>query len=178
MDHFLNPFQRRDDVKSGSDQKEKLWPNQIAYMPSTPKWYSIPQFKELVRWPGCGSSGVLTEMPTEFDLDAYFYIKADNENKRALLTQAPAPKQQSGGKAIHWSPASVAKEEPGHEPQRVFKNLVVEAQRALRALNAKVSWTVQNLMPPYALDIPLWLDARAMDSVTADEASGHYMKIN
>ena len=42
----------------------------------------------------------------------------------------------------------------------------------MRALNAKVSWTIQNLMPPYALDIPLWLDARAMDSVTGDEASG------
>ena len=125
MDHFLSPFQKRDGVKSRSDQKEKLLPNQIAYMPSTPKWYSIPQFKELTRWPGCGNSGVLTEMPTEFDVEAYFYIKADNDNKRALLTQAPAPTQQSGGKAIHWSPVSVAKKEAGHEPQSVFKNPVM-----------------------------------------------------
>ena len=111
-------------------------------------------------------------MPTEFDLAAYFNLKADNENKRALINQAPAPTQQSGGKAIHWLPVSVAKRETGHEPRRTFKNPVDETLRALRAYNAKVSWTVQNLMPPYALDVPVWWDVRAMDSVTADEASG------
>ena len=86
-------------------------------------------------------------MPTEFVLDAHYYIRANNENTMAILDQAPAPTNQSGGKAIHWSPVSVAKKEMGHEPQSVFKDLVEEALRALRSLSANVSWTVQNLMP-------------------------------
>ena len=73
VDHWFNQFQKRDDVTNDKiDPEKKLLPNKFQYMPSTPAWFSIPQFKELVRWPGCGCSGVLTEMPTEFDLDAHF----------------------------------------------------------------------------------------------------------
>ena len=44
--------------------------------------------------------------------------------------------------------------------------------RMLNSINAKVSWTVQNLMPPYAIDVPIWTDTRSFDSVMAHEVSG------
>ena len=54
----------------------------------------------------------------------------------------------------------------------MFEDPVEEAMRAVRALNNKSSWTIKGLLPPYPIDLPMWLDTRALDSVTSEEASG------
>ena len=128
--------------------------------------------RELPRWASNGSEGVILEMPEECELHDSFYVRADQKKKRASTTQAPPPTNQSGNVAITWKPPNVAVEYSVVKPERVFGNPIEEVYRALNVTNNKASWMTHNLMPPYSIDCPVWIDIRALDSIEPREAMG------